>query len=124
MYEITIQTEFCAAHSISIIGHQEPIHGHNWRVTACIVGDTLDSDGLLCDFHTAEHQLHEITAPFTNNNLNDLSPFDTINPTAELIAKHIADELAVRLDEPLAPNARVAWVSITEAPNCTATYRR
>lgn len=123
MFTITVQTEFCAAHTISIAGNPEPVHGHNWHVTAAVEAQTLDNDGFVCDFHTVEDTLHDITAPFVNNNLNTTPPFDTLNPTAELIAKHIADELASRLDEPLAPNARVAWVSITEAPGCVATYR-
>ncbi|HCT44200.1 MAG TPA: 6-carboxytetrahydropterin synthase QueD, partial [Phycisphaerales bacterium] len=59
-----------------------------------------------------------------NQNFNDTPPFDTTNPSAELIAKHIADELASRLDDALAPNAQVHSVSITEAPGCIATYTR
>ncbi|MCA9302518.1 MAG: 6-carboxytetrahydropterin synthase [Phycisphaerales bacterium] len=124
MFTITVQTEFCAAHTISIAGNPEPVHGHNWRVTAAVEAETLDEDGFVCDFHTVEDTLHEIITPFINNDLNATPPFDTLNPTAEHIAKHIADELAAHLDEPLAPHARVAWVSITEAPGCVATYRR
>ncbi|MDF1870537.1 MAG: 6-carboxytetrahydropterin synthase [Phycisphaerales bacterium] len=124
MFTIQVTHEFCAAHTISILGNQEPIHGHNFKTTATISGATLDDDGLLCDFHTVQDQLIDICKPFTNNNLNETPPFDTLNPTAELIAKHIADELADRLDESLSPHAKVHSVSITEAPNCLATYSR
>lgn len=124
MFEITVKAEFCAAHTISIGGHQEPVHGHNWRVTAAVEAETLDDDGFVCDFHTVEDTLHAIIAPFVNNDLNATTPFDTLNPTAEHIARYIGDQLAERLDEPLAPSARVSWVSITEAPGCVATYRR
>lgn len=124
MFTIQVTHEFCAAHTISILGNQEPIHGHNFKTTATVIGNALDNDGLLCDFHTVEAQLIDICQPFTNNNLNTTPPFNQLNPTAENIAKHIADELAGRLDDALAPHAKVHSVSITEAPNCVATYTR
>ena len=122
MFQIQVTHEFCAAHTISILGTQEPIHGHNFVTTATIVGQALDADGLLCDFHTVHAILVEICNPFTNNNFNAVAPFDTLNPSAENIAKYIADQLAARLDQTLAPAAKVYSVSITEAPGCMATY--
>jgi 6-pyruvoyl-tetrahydropterin synthase len=68
--------------------------------------------------------LVEICEPYTNRNFNEVHPFDATNPSAELIARHIAEELASRLDQALAPNARVQSVSITEAPGCVAVYSR
>jgi len=124
MFTIQVAHEFCAAHSIVLLGEPEPIHGHNFKVTAVITGDQLDGEGLLCDFHLVEQTLVEICKPFTNNNLNEVAPFDTLNPTAENIAKYIADELASKLDAALAPRAKVLSVSITEAPNCLAIYTR
>lgn len=124
MYTISVTHEFCAAHTLIIAGTREPLHGHNFVTKATIAGDTLDDDGLLCDFHTVHAVLVEICNPFTNQNFNEIAPFDTTNPSAELIARHIADELAHRLDANLAPNARVHSVSITEAPGCVATYTR
>ncbi|MEZ6242770.1 MAG: 6-carboxytetrahydropterin synthase [Phycisphaerales bacterium] len=124
MYEIRVEHEFAAAHALSISGAREPVHGHNWRVTLTIVGAQLDDDGLLADFHTIEHALRETCAPFHNANLNDTPPFDRVNPTAELVAKHIADALADQLDDALAPHARVESVTVTEAPRCRATYTR
>ncbi|QYU66529.1 6-carboxytetrahydropterin synthase [Leptolyngbya sp. 15MV] len=56
MYEIDVQAEFSAAHAIRIAGIVEPLHGHNWHVTATVVGPELDADGLLCDFHTIEQR--------------------------------------------------------------------
>ena len=123
-FHIQVTHEFCAAHSIVLLGKPEPIHGHNFRVTATIAGSSLDAEGLLCDFHLVEQTLTQICQPFTNANLNDTPPFDHLNPTAEHIARHIANELAAKLDDSLAPRARVQSVSITEAPNCLATYTR
>ncbi|MDX2131909.1 MAG: 6-carboxytetrahydropterin synthase [Planctomycetota bacterium] len=124
MFEISVEHVFSAAHALAIAGTREPVHGHNWHVTAIIVGDALDSDELVCDFHTVHAALEDITGAFHNRSLNDVAPFTTINPSAERVARHIADELASRLDASLAPHARVRSVRVTEAPGCGATYIR
>ena len=97
MYELTVEARFSAAHAIMISGTREPVHGHDWLVTATIAGDELDADGLLCDFHTVEDTLKNIVRPFRSMNLNEVAPFDTVNPAAELVAKHIFDELHDRI---------------------------
>jgi 6-pyruvoyltetrahydropterin/6-carboxytetrahydropterin synthase len=123
MFSITVRSEFCAAHALTIAGVREPTHGHNFCVCLSLEGPELDSDGLLCDFHTIEDTLGEVLEPMNNADLNAHPPFDTISPTAERIAEYIAHEMIARLDAALAPHARVAWVSVTEAPGCEATYR-
>lgn len=123
MYAIRVSREFCAAHSIRIGGHAEALHGHNWRVEVELEGQELDEDGLLCDFHTIEATLEEIVGVFHNRNLNEVEPFTRLNPTAEHVARHVAEELARRLVGEVAEAARVSWVSVVEAPGCVATYR-
>lgn len=123
MFELSVQAEFCAAHAILIAGQREPVHGHNWRITASIAGPSLDADGLLCDFHLVEAALREVIGPYHNADLNRVAPFTDVNPTAENVAKHIADGLSARLAGRLPPGAGVAEVSVTEAPGCSATYR-
>jgi 6-pyruvoyltetrahydropterin/6-carboxytetrahydropterin synthase len=118
MYELTVKREFCAAHTIVIRGQQEPVHGHNWRVTVAIIGKALDEDGLLCDFHLVEQHVDDIIKPLTNIDLNATPPFDRINPTAEHIAKHIGDSLIPQLPSGVA----LSYVKVTEAPGCAAKY--
>ena len=91
---------------------------------ATIAGDVLDDDGLLCDFHTVQGVLREICEPFENVDLNAVSPFDKVNPSAEQIARHIASELADRLDGSLAGSAWVESGSVSEAVGCRAVYTR
>ena len=119
MYELTLHAEFCAAHAIVMKGVREPVHGHNWRVRVVVEGPELDDDGLLCDFHAIERSLAAIIGPFHNADLNATPPFDRVNPTAELVATHIGDELA----KTLAPGVTLQSASVTEAPGCEATYR-
>jgi 6-pyruvoyltetrahydropterin/6-carboxytetrahydropterin synthase len=124
VYLLSVEHEFCAAHAIVVAGTRERTHGHNWRVTATVEGDALDADGLLCDFHAVERALRDVCGPFRDGDLNATPPFDRVNPTAEALARHLADALAAAIDPALRGRARVASVRVTEAPGCAATYRR
>lgn len=134
MFTLEVTAVFSAAHAIVMRGTREALHGHDWNVTACIEGDHLDADGLLVDFHAVQSALLEITGRFHHANLNRTPPFDRLNPTAEHIARFIADSLQKRLQTtaPQRPKnkggkapkpVRVASVRITEAPGCAAVYR-
>jgi 6-pyruvoyltetrahydropterin/6-carboxytetrahydropterin synthase len=122
MFAITVRAEFCAAHALTIGGVREPTHGHNFKVALTLEGSQLDSDGLLCDFHTIEDTLADVLEPFANNDLNTQHPFNTLSPSAERIAEFIGQQMIERLDEALAPHARVSRVVVSEAPGCEATY--
>ena len=122
MHELTVQSEFAAAHAIVIGGAHEPVHGHNWRVRATVAGDRLDAEGLLCDFHLIENSLREVLAPLHNRHLNEIAPFDRVNPTAERVAMHIAERLCQLTAGRLPAGVRVARVAVTEAPGCEAAY--
>ena len=122
MYQISVESVFAAAHAITIAGEREPMHGHHWHATAVIEGPELDGDGLLVDFHAVEAALGGITGRFHNRCLNEIPPFDRTNPTAELVVRHIAEELASRLVGRIPSRTRVARVSLSEAPGCIATY--
>ncbi len=100
-------------------GVAESMHGHDWRVTVCLRGKSLNEDGVLCDFHPAKEWLETVVGRFNNRCLNEVSPFDEVNPTAELVAKHICDEMNRALPEHVAAK----WVRVTESPGCAAMYR-
>lgn len=119
MYELRVQTVFCAAHAIVIRGVREPVHGHNWRVVVTVAGAGLDGDGLLCDFHEVEAALREAVAPWHNRHLNEVPPFDAVNPTAELVAKAVWERVSARLGL----GVRVASAEVSEAEGCVAVYR-
>lgn len=124
MHEVSVKAVFSAAHAIVIRGVREPVHGHDWHVTATVGGATLDADGLLVDFHALEAAIGRIIAPFRNANLNESVPFDRVNPTAENVAGHIGARLEAALDlDARARGVRVRSVSVTEAPGCVATWR-
>jgi len=118
MFELSVQRVFSAAHALSLGGRRETLHGHDWRLTAVVVGGQLDAEGLLCDFHALELAVDRIIAPFHNANLNEVEPFTRLNPSAERVAEYVADQLGRVLPTGVA----LARISVTEAPGCEATY--
>lgn len=121
-YEVTIEREFCAAHAIRLKGEREPIHGHNWRVRVWVRGDSLDADGLIVDFHDLEKALETVIGPWHNTNLNEVEPFNQVNPTAELVAREIARGVRREMGFNTNTSTDVHRVEVSEAPGCCAIY--
>jgi 6-pyruvoyl-tetrahydropterin synthase len=61
-----------------------------------------------------------VLAKFDHGNLNMLPRLAGSNPTAELVARLVFDELRDRLG----PQAPLAVVRVEEAPGCVASYAR
>jgi 6-pyruvoyltetrahydropterin/6-carboxytetrahydropterin synthase len=118
MYHLQIQSSFTATHAIMMQGVLETPHEHDWRLRLRVLGKELDEDGLLCDFHLLSRLLDAAIMPFHNANLNNVPPFDTLNPTAELVAMHLAT--AIRPDLPT--GLLEVQLAVTEAPGCEAIF--
>ena len=119
MYELAVERDFRAAHALTVAGRREQTHQHNWRVSVVVRGNRLDPDGLLCDFHVLQRKLAAVVDALRDRDLNTTPPFDRVNPTAENMARHVAEALAPALPAAVS----LSRVSVTEAPGCTATYR-
>ena len=119
MFELVVERSFPAAHAVTMKGRAEETHDHLWRVAVTVAGRQLDADGLLCDFHAIERRLAEVVDPLRGADLNRTPPFDRVNPTAEAVARHIAQRIAPALPEGVALRS----VAVTEARGCTAVYR-
>jgi len=118
MFELTVKTEFAAAHSLrEYEGACERLHGHNYKVDVVLAGEQLGPQGMLIDFKEIKAALGEIVGRLDHQFLNDVPPFDEINPSAENLAKHIADALAGRVP------VDVQSVTVWESDRCGATYR-
>ena len=95
MYEVSVEETFSAGHALrGYHGKCENVHGHNYRVRVILAGENLDSVGLLVDFAVVKRALRGVIATLDHRFLNDFAPFDTINPSAENIARHVHDEVA------------------------------
>lgn len=119
MYELLIETTFHARHALLLKGEWEEPHWHDWQVVVRYEGPTLDEDGLIADFHALERDIAAVLDRLNERDLNTCDEFEGINPSAEHVAKHIAESIAGRHDEPL---CRVKDVTVSEAPGCRARY--
>jgi len=119
-YELFIQAEFSAAHNLRAYkGKCEHLHGHNWRVDLKLAGDELGDDGMLLDFREARDILRDVLDRFDHAYLNEVPPFERLNPSSENLARVIAEAVAERLPK----YVRVASVTAWESERCGATWR-
>ena len=125
MFEVSVEETFAAGHALrGYRGKCENVHGHNYRVRIAIEGEQLDPAGLLVDFVDLKQILRAIIENLDHRFLNDVPPFDTMNPTAENMAQYFHQEMSRRLDGAGRPNpVRVAEVKVWETDTATATYR-
>jgi 6-pyruvoyltetrahydropterin/6-carboxytetrahydropterin synthase len=122
MFEISVEDTFAAGHSLrNYHGKCEKLHGHNYRVQVTIEGEKLNEAGLLMDFVEIKRTLHATVERLDHEFLNDLPPFDVLNPSAENMAKYFCDEVSKAL--PPGRDVRVACVRLWETDTSLATYR-
>jgi 6-pyruvoyltetrahydropterin/6-carboxytetrahydropterin synthase len=123
MWEISQETVVAAAHQLRFApGEGERLHGHNWRIKATVRAGELDAtSGWVVDFNLLGKVLRELVEPYEHALLNEISPFDDVNPTAENLARVVADALAARIDD---GRVAVARVDVWENDTCCATYFR
>jgi 6-pyruvoyltetrahydropterin/6-carboxytetrahydropterin synthase len=121
MYQITVEQHFDAAHALrGYKGKCETIHGHRFRVVARVKASKLDDIGLAYDFIELKSKLNAILERFDHTCLNDMPPFDKINPSSENIARTIYGEMKTALKE--APVELVS-VEVWESPESGVEYR-
>lgn len=70
-------------------GDCHKLHGHNWRIGVTLVCNELSDQGFVLDFKEVKAV---INGSFDHALINDVVP----NPTAENIAKYVADALNER----------------------------
>jgi 6-pyruvoyltetrahydropterin/6-carboxytetrahydropterin synthase len=121
MFEVSVEETFAAGHALrNYRGKCENVHGHNYRVQVTMEGEDLNPIGLLVDFTDLKKLIRAIVARLDHQFLNDLAPFDAINPSAENMARYFYDEIASGL---AAPGPRIREVKIWETDITSATYR-
>ena len=120
MFEISVEHTFAAGHALrEYKGKCENVHGHNYKVRVTIAGDKLNTAGLLMDFVDLRAEIKKFVERLDHRFLNDIPPFDQLNPSAENLAKYICDKI-----EPEAKNQglRVHGVTVWETDTTSATY--
>jgi 6-pyruvoyltetrahydropterin/6-carboxytetrahydropterin synthase len=120
MYELTVITQFAAAHQLrNFRGECEKLHGHNWKVEVSLAGEKLSDAGLLIDFREVKETTDRILEELDHSFLNELPPFKDQNPSSEHIAAYIFEKLSSTLNN---NQVRVAKVTAWESDFACASY--
>ena len=120
MYQVSVEQDFDAAHFLrGYQGKCEALHGHRFRVLARVKSSRVDDIGIAYDFTVLKQHLGDILSRFDHTCLNEVPPFDKINPSSENIATTIYDELKLKLAG--AP-ASISCVEVWESPQSGVAY--
>lgn len=123
MFTVRVEARFEAAHFLrEYRGISEPLHGHSYKVEADLAGrgGGVDQDAIAVDFVSAKRKLESLAKRLDYTCINDVAPFDRVNPTAENIAAWFHRELTAAVAD---ENAVVTAVTIWEGPVNSVTYR-
>lgn len=124
MFEVAVEQSFAAAHALrGYKGKCERLHGHNYKVQVAVRGEELDEIGLLVDFVDLKRWLKQIVERLDHSHLNELEPFDHLNPSAENLARYFYEEIDRQLKaQNPGRKLHVAWVKVWETETSVATY--
>ena len=123
MFEVSVEETFAAGHALrGYKGKCENPHGHNYRVCVTLQGETLDSIGLLYDFVHLKQVMGAVIRSLDHKFLNDMPPFDTINPSAENLARYFYEETSKQMAA-MPDGARITSITVWETDTTAATYR-
>lgn len=118
MYKVSVRRHFDAAHWLRCYrGKCENMHGHRWEIVVSAASDVLDSEGMAFDFTVLKKALDRVLDNFDHHNLNEVPPFDTLNPSSENIARVVYEHLCAAL-----PGVCITAVEAWESPDAWATY--
>ena len=120
-YLISTEIEFSASHALrGYCGDCARVHGHNWVARVHYRFSALDEQGLTIDYRTLRSELEGVIKPrFDHHHLNDIPPFDEVNPTSENIAAEI---FRLCREEISVTGGTLAEVELWESPTDMVRY--
>jgi 6-pyruvoyltetrahydropterin/6-carboxytetrahydropterin synthase len=119
-YTMKVVTDFAAAHYLR--GYDGPcnrLHGHNWKIEVEATASKLDEVGMGIDFKDLKGHTKVLLDKLDHYNLNDIPPFDEINPTAENLSCYIYTELSKSVND---GRVRISCVTIWETERACVRY--
>lgn len=120
MFILKVIKTFSAAHNLrDYKGKCENLHGHNWKIEVEVQGKKLGKSGMLIDFHDLKKMVEDILAKLDHSYLNEIPPFDKINPTSENLAKYIFKSLNLKLKT---KDSKSHSVTVWESDTACASY--
>src|SRR5438067_13070031 len=97
-FSVRVEARFEAAHFLrEYRGISKPLHGHSYKVEAELAarGGGVDEDAIAVDFVSASQKLEALAKKLDYGCINEVAPFDKVNPSAENIAEWFHQELSV-----------------------------
>jgi len=120
MYIISVEKSFDAAHFLrGYKGKCEKLHGHRFKVVVRLECRVLNEVGLAYDFTALKKQVSEGIAKYDHQCLNEIDPFDRINPSSENIASTIYKSMTPLFKGDIELDSVEVW----ESPESCALYR-
>jgi 6-pyruvoyltetrahydropterin/6-carboxytetrahydropterin synthase len=121
MFEISVDYTFAAGHALrGYKGKCENVHGHNYKVRVVVGGEKLNHIGLLMDFVDLRVAIKAMVEKWDHRFLNDLPPFDKLNPSAENMAQVFCEGIDSEVSK---HGLHVRSVTVWETDTTSATYR-
>ena len=119
MYQVSVEGHFDAAHYLRDYGGKcENLHGHRFKVVVSLNAKKLNKTGLAYDFTELKRHLNEVLSRFDHTSLNDVPPFDKINPSSE----NIATEIYKTLKGHFSRDVVLSSVEVWESPESRVVY--
>ena len=119
-YTMKILTDFSAAHLLrDYDGPCSRLHGHNWKVEVNVSCTELNEIGMGMDFSEIKAATKTLIEQMDHRNLNEVPPFDKINPTAENLAAYFYKILSKELND---ARVNVKNVTIWETDRACVSY--
>ena len=124
MFEVSVEQTFAAGHALrNYKGACENVHGHNFKVQVTLEGAALDqTTGMLVDFLDVKASMQNVIAALDHRFLNEIPPFDVLNPSAENIAEYFYLQMSNGLAANPVP-VHIREVRVWETDIQSATYR-
>ena len=119
MFTISVERHFRASHQLILPdGSKEPVHDHDWVVTASLSSEKLNNMGVVMDFRALKAMIDKTVAGFDYTALESTGYFQQNNPSAENVAKYIYEKLRIELPE----GVKLRNIRIVEEPGCSAKF--
>jgi len=119
-YTLKILADFAAAHTLrDYPGDCSRMHGHNWKLEVEVTATALNQHDMGMDFKTIKTATRDLAKTLDHRYLNDIPPFDTLNPTAENIAQYFYQQLSTILN---IDTANISGVTLWETDRACVRY--